>query len=168
MREKLDNFLEKVLIVLMILMVVDVVWQVATRLSSRVLEDYIKISPSTFTDELAGFLLIWLGLLGAAYASGKGQHLAIELLPNKLNERNRTKLDIFINGMVIFFALPVMLIGGSNLVYLTFLLEQRSASLGIPLGYIYTCVPLSGLFITLYAGFNIKDKLTQLKEHGIH
>ncbi len=160
MRRTLDKALEKVLIFLMVLMVVDVVWQVASR--------YLVGIPSTFTDELAGFLLIWLGLLGAAYASGKGQHLAIELLPSKLNEKNRAKLDIFINVMIILFALPVMLIGGSNLVYLTFLLEQRSASLGIPLGYIYTCVPLSGLFITLYSGFNIKGKLKQLKEHGIH
>lgn len=163
MRHKLDKALEQVLIFLMVLMVVDVVWQVSTRLLSRVLENYIKISPSTFTDELAGFLLIWLGLLGAAYASGKGQHLAIELLPNKLKERNRIKLDIFINGIIMLFALPVMLIGGSNLVYLTFLLEQKSASLGIPLGYIYTCVPLSGLFITLYSAFNIKEKLVELK-----
>lgn len=155
MRKTLDSVLEKILIILMILMVFDVVWQVVSR--------YLVGTPSTFTDELAGFLLIWLGLLGAAYASGKGQHLAIELLPNKLNEVNRRKLDIFINITIILFVLPVMIIGGSNLVYLTFLLEQKSASLSIPLGYIYVCVPLSGLFITTYAGFNIRAKLTELK-----
>lgn len=151
MRNKMDRLLEKILIILMVLMVADVVWQVFSR--------YIIRTPSTFTDELAGFLLIWLGMLGAAYASGKGQHLAIEILPNKLNATNRVRLDIFINLMVIFFALPVMLVGGTHLVYLTFLLEQRSATLGIPLGYIYLCVPLSGLFITVYSSFNIKDKI---------
>lgn len=155
MRKALDAILERVLIILMVLMVFDVVWQVASR--------YLIGNPSTFTDELAGFLLIWLGLLGAAYASGKGQHLAIELLPNKLNELNRKKLDVFINVAIILFAFPVMLIGGVNLVYLTFLLEQKSASLSIPLGYIYICVPLSGLFIITYSGFNIHTKLTELK-----
>lgn len=155
MRKALDDILERVLIILMVLMVFDVVWQVASR--------YLIGNPSTFTDELAGFLLIWLGLLGAAYASGKGQHLAIELLPNKLNEVNRKKLDVFINVAIILFAFPVMLIGGANLVYLTFLLEQKSASLSIPLGYIYICVPLSGLFIITYSGFNIHTKLTELK-----
>ncbi|TRX52065.1 TRAP transporter small permease [Fulvivirga sp. M361] len=152
MRKKIDQFLEKILIVLMALMVVDVVWQVFSRYVIRV--------PSTFTDELAGFLLIWLGLLGAAYASGKGQHLAIEILPNKLGPASRAKLDIFINLMVVLFVIPVMLIGGGHLVYLTFLLEQRSATLGIPLGYIYLCVPLSGLFITIYSFYNVKDKMT--------
>ncbi len=157
MRKKLDALLEKILIVLMVLMVVDVVWQVASRLLSKYLAGIISLAPSTFTDEIAGFLLIWLGLLGAAYAAGKGQHLAIELLPNKLSPPKKKKLDIFINVLIVLFAASVMVIGGSHLVYLTFLLEQRSASLGIPLGYIYTCVPLSGLFITVYSLSNIRQ-----------
>lgn len=164
MRQKLDYFLEKLLIVLMVLMVLDVVWQVTSRLLSKYLAGIISLAPSTFTDEIAGFLLIWLGLLGAAYASGKGQHLAIELLPDRLNPANRKKLDIFINLLILLFATSVMLIGGFNLVYLTFLLEQRSASLGIPLGYIYTCVPLSGLFIVIYSLVNIKEKITAESE----
>ncbi|MCG8391420.1 MAG: TRAP transporter small permease subunit [Cytophagales bacterium] len=157
MRKKLDALLEKILIVLMVLMVVDVVWQVASRLLSKYLAGIISLAPSTFTDEIAGFLLIWLGLLGAAYAAGKGQHLAIELLPNKLSPPKKKKLDIFINVLIVLFAASVMVIGGLHLVYLTFLLEQRSASLGIPLGYIYTCVPLSGLFITVYSLSNIRQ-----------
>lgn len=152
MRIKIDRLLEKILIVLMVLMVADVVWQVISR--------YLLRAPSTFTDELAGFLLIWLGLLGAAYATGKNMHLAIEILPNKLNKVNRKKLDLFINVVIILFATLVMLIGGTHLVYLTFLLEQKSATLRVPLGYIYLCVPLSGLFIVIYSIFNLKDKLT--------
>lgn len=148
MRQRLDTILEKVLIAIMVLMVLDVVWQVVSR--------YLLSAPSTFTDELAGFLLIWLGLLGAAYASGKGQHLAIDILPNKLTSEGKRRLDIIINGIIILFAISVMFIGGINLVYLTFLLDQKSASLNIPLGYIYVSVPLSGLFIVIYALSNIK------------
>ncbi|WP_316931840.1 TRAP transporter small permease [Parabacteroides distasonis] len=46
----------------------------------QVLSRYILVSPSSVTDELAGYLLIWVGLLGAAYVSGKNEHLAIDLL----------------------------------------------------------------------------------------
>ena len=145
--------LEKLLIALMIIMVFDVVWQVISR--------YLINSPSTFTDELAGFLLIWLGLLGAAYATGKGQHLSIEILPSKLSVKNRQRLDIFINVLVILFSLSVMIIGGVNLVYLTFILQQKSASLNIPLGYIYCAVPLSGAFIVIYGASNIKNLIKQ-------
>ena len=76
MRQKIDRFLGATVALLMGVMVINVLWQVASR--------YLLGSPSVFTDELANYLLIWVGLLGAAYASGKKMHLAIDLLPNKL------------------------------------------------------------------------------------
>ena len=59
-------------IVLMSVMVIDVSWQVASRFVFR--------APSSFTEELAGFLLIWIGLLGAAYGFPTRAHLGIDLL----------------------------------------------------------------------------------------
>ena len=32
---------------------------------------YILANPSSFTDELARYLMIWVGVLGAAYVAGK-------------------------------------------------------------------------------------------------
>jgi hypothetical protein len=56
----------------MIILVLDVLWQVVSR--------YLLSSPSSFTDELAGFLLIWVGFIGAAYTTGLKGHLAIDIL----------------------------------------------------------------------------------------
>lgn len=36
-------------------------------------------------------------------------------------------------------------------------MTQKTASLGIPMGIIYTVVPLSGVLIVLYSIFNIVD-----------
>lgn len=72
MRKIIDKGLELSLIFLMAFLVVDVLWQVLSR--------YILVSPSSVTDELAGYLLIWVGLLGAAYVSGKNEHLAIRFI----------------------------------------------------------------------------------------
>ena len=44
-------------------MVINVLWQIITR--------YFSASPSSFSDELARYLMIWLGLIGSAYVSGK-------------------------------------------------------------------------------------------------
>ena len=60
-RKIIDKMLESLLIILMAVLVIDVLWQVASR--------YLLTSPSSITDELAGFLLIWVGLLGAAYVA---------------------------------------------------------------------------------------------------
>ena len=92
-----------------------------------------------------------MGLLGAAYASGKKLHLAIDLLPNKLEGKSKQHLSLVITSLVVLFVVTVMVIGGGRLVYLTLLLEQLSPSLQIPLGYIYMVIPISGLFIIYYS-----------------
>lgn len=144
----LDKWIAHFLVVLMTLMVLNVTWQVVSR--------YIFQSPSSFTDELSRYMLIWVGMLGAAYVAGKNEHLAIDILLTKLEEKAQDKLMILINCCVLIFALLVMVIGGSNLVYLTFILEQRSAVLQIPLAYIYGIIPFSGLLVIYYQLVSIK------------
>ncbi|WP_339868873.1 TRAP transporter small permease [uncultured Algoriphagus sp.] len=151
---KLDKWIAHFLVVLMALMVLNVTWQVVSR--------YVFQSPSSFTDELSRYMLIWVGMLGAAYVAGKNEHLAIDILLTKLDEKAQDKLMILINACIFIFALVVMVIGGSNLVYLTFILEQKSAVLQIPLAYIYGIIPFSGLLVIYYQVVAIKF-LTTLK-----
>src|SRR5690606_840215 len=143
MHKIINTVLEKVLIFLMGLMVINVLWQVCAR--------YIPFIPGAFTDELARYLLIWVGLLGAAFASGKQMHLALDLLPEKLEGVAKSKLQIFINILVAVFALLVMIVGGIRLMYITLYLGQTSAALGIPLGFVYMVLPLSGVLIIYYS-----------------
>jgi len=145
-RKVIDHILSRLLIVLMAVMVINVLWQVASR--------YLFNDPSGFTDELAGFLMIWISLLGAAYASGQGLHLAIDIL-RESSRVNVQSLDRFIHILIAIFAVGVLVIGGSRLVYLTLYLEQFSANLKIPVGYVYLALPLSGVLITYYSLHNL-------------
>lgn len=146
MEEKLNRFLEYFLALLMALMLLSVCWQVITR--------YFLGNPSSFTDELARYLLIWIGMLGGAYASGKHMHLAIDLLPSKLTGRSKYRLSLVINVLVLFFVVLTFVIGGSRLVYITYTLGQTSAAMQIPLAYVYVILPVAGLLITY---FKIRD-----------
>ncbi len=143
----LTRTLEVFLIFIMSVLVIDVLWQVTSR--------YLLANPSAFTDEVAGFLLIWVGMLGAAYVSSRNEHLAIDLLLQKTRESRKRNLEILINILVFLFALTVMLIGGSWLVYTRFALEVQSASLELPLGIVYSVMPLSGLIIMYFKGINL-------------
>jgi len=142
MKQRVDNILGHILAFLMAVMTVDVLWQVCSR--------YILRSPSPYTDELARFLLIWIGILGAAYVAGQEKHLAIDLLPQKLEGRNKRRLHFFINLLIALFAIAVMVIGGTRLVFITFNLGQTSSALQVPLGYVYAVVPISGLLVVYY------------------
>ena len=123
-------------------MVLNVIWQVFTR--------FFTSSPSAFTNELARYLMIWLGILGAAYISGKQEHVAIDFFVKKLNNSLRRFIDRFVLFSILSFAFFVMIIGGINLVYITLKLEQYSPSLQIPLALVYSIIPISGLLIIFY------------------
>lgn len=157
-RKRVDSALFVFLVFLMAAMVLNVLWQVASR--------YIFQSPSNFTDELSRYLLIWVSLLGASYVAGKKLHLAIDIIPQKLEGKNERNLNILINLLVALFALFVMVWGGLNLVYITLKLEQISAALNIPLGYVYLAIPLSGLFIIYYSIVNLFEKPKPREEQG--
>lgn len=147
LRQLIDKLLFWLLVALMSLMTLNVLWQVASR--------YLMTTPSSFTDELARYLLIWVGLLGASYVTGKKLHLAIDILPSKLTGKKERNLNIVINILVAVFALLVMVWGGIKLVYITLTLEQTSATLNIPLGYVYSVLPLSGILIFYYSFANL-------------
>ena len=138
-----ERLLAWVLVALMGLMVIDVSWQVVSRFVFR--------SPSSFTEELAGFLLIWIGLLGAAYGFRTRAHLGIDLLVSKLSGKTRKLALVFSHTLVALFAISTMVIGGFQLVSLAFQLNQISAAMGIRMGFVYLALPIAGLLIVLFS-----------------
>ena len=141
-RIKVNRIIERFLVLILVGMVLNVIWQVFTR--------FFTSSPSAFTNELARYLMIWLGILGAAYISGKQEHVAIDFFVKKLNNSVRRFIDRFVLLSILSFAFFVMIIGGINLVYITLKLEQYSPSLQIPLALVYSIIPISGLLIIFY------------------
>ena len=151
----ITEILKIVLIILMSVIVIDVSWQVFTR--------FILKDPSSFTEELAGFLLIWIGLLGASYALYTRSHLGIDVITGKLIGFKKRMVEIVIYSVVFLFSLFILLIGGFRLVNLTFTLNQISPSIGIPMGYVYLVLPLTGLLMMLYSANNIFSVIKKRK-----
>ncbi|MDA3881421.1 MAG: TRAP transporter small permease [Prolixibacteraceae bacterium] len=154
-REKIDRVLEYVVVFLMTILVIDVLWQVISR--------YLLSSPSSFTDELAGFLLIWVGVLGAAYVHGKQEHLAIDLLLQRSSPERQQILIIIINAIILLFAIFVFVVGGLWLSITRFQLNVVSSALHLPLGYVYLVLPISGLLMAYYSNEIIRKNINQKK-----
>lgn len=152
----IDIVLKWFLVFILALMTINVLWQVFSR--------FVLQSPSSFTEELARYTLVWLGILGAGYVAGQKMHLAIDLLSMKLQGKSKIYLEIFIQLSILFFSLVVMLIGGFRLVLITLSLNQISAALQVPLGYVYLVVPISGLLIIFYSIYFILEAIKKLKE----
>lgn len=155
-RQVVDTALEWLLVVLMGTMTMNVLWQVFSR--------FVLNSPSSFTEELARYLLVWTGLVGAAYGVGKSSHLAIDLYGHKLSTRGRNRADLIVHASILMFAVFVMVVGGYNLVSLTSALEQISAALQIKLAYVYFALPLSGALIVFYSIVGIVHSLRGIQD----
>ena len=139
----LDHLLQGTLVLLMAALVVNVIWQVASR--------YLLGDPSSFTEEVARFLLLWIGLLGGCHAYRTRSHLGLDLITEKLAPGAKHRARGIVLLVTLSFAVVVLIYGGGHLVALTLELKQTSAALGIPMGYVYFVLPLSGLLIAFYS-----------------
>ncbi|MBN1999578.1 TRAP transporter small permease [candidate division KSB1 bacterium] len=156
----LDRSLEFLTALTMGVLVLDVTWQVITR--------FILKDPSSWTEELATFLMIWVGLLGAAVALNRGAHLGIDYFVGKFSVKNRLLSQIFVFAVVAGFALLVLMIGGWRLVALTFRWGQTSPALSLPMGYVYLAAPVSGFFMLIYSiEFCVESILKYMKTKSI-
>lgn len=149
----LDKSFRMVLSLLMAVMLACVTWQVVSR--------YALNSPSSWTEELARFALIWIGLLGAAYAYHLKMHLGLELLIHRLQPASGRRLQITLHSLTILFSALVMVYGGIKLVAMTHELQQFSPALGWSMAWVYLCLPISGVMLIIYA---LIDCVSLLKE----
>jgi TRAP-type C4-dicarboxylate transport system permease small subunit len=142
----LDRFLEVLVSVSMAVLVIDVVWQVFTR--------YVLRNPSDWTEELATFLMIWVGLLGASVALNRRAHLGIDYFVLKLSPKKRLYTELLVFFAVTIFSLLVLVIGGIDLVRITMQTDQTPPALGAKIGlkmwHVYLALPISGFFLVLY------------------
>ncbi|WMS92587.1 TRAP transporter small permease [Pseudoalteromonas sp. HL-AS1] len=137
----LNRIIERLLILAMIAIVTVVCWQVFSR--------FILRAPSSYTEELARFILIWIGVLGASYAYRTKAHLGLDLFYQKMIPSLRYKCSFLIEICVLITALSIFVYGGSQLMMLSFELKQTSAALEINMGYVYVVLPLSGVLIVI-------------------
>lgn len=119
----------------------------------QILVRYLFNRPSTVSEELLTYLFTWMALLAAAYVFGRREHMRMGFLADKLEPQKKAVLDIVIEGLVFVFAAIVLVYGGIQITALT--MAQKTASLGIPMGYVYCVVPLCGVLIMGYSVLNI-------------
>lgn len=145
--KKLVNYINKGLaaftVSLSTFLVFCVIWQVLSR--------YVIGKPSTVTDELARYLFMWVALIGAAYTTGLKRHLAIDLLTMTLKGKRKIINEIVIQIAIAVFAGVVLVYGGSQLAMKTLATGQVTPALGLEMGYIYFCLPISGALMIFYS-----------------
>lgn len=107
---------------------------------------FVLNSPLAWTEELARYCLIYLTFLGAAYAMAMKQHVIVEFFTNLFPPIGRkifytiaTLVNLFFFSLMIYYGLELSLNS----------MEQTSPVLRIPMGVIYSVIPVSGLLLVI-------------------
>ncbi|EPX75504.1 TRAP transporter small permease [Salipiger mucosus] len=137
-------------------MVAVLVWQVFSR--------YVLNAPSTSSEELLRYGMIWSSLLGAAFAAGRGTHMSVELLPGMAPPRVRRLLGLLVPLSFIVFAVAVLIIGGFRAVSVAG--TQTSPVMQIPMQWVYAAMPVSGLLIVIYSLLNLVERIAGRRDEA--
>ncbi len=154
LRGGLDKGLEIVQISLFALMAAVGTYQILVR--------YLFNKPSTVSEELLTYAFAWLSILAAAYMFGKQGHMRMGFLADQAAKGAKKALEIVSECLVFLFAAIVMVYGGIQITSLT--MAQKTASLGIPMGYVYAVVPLGGGIILVYSVLNLIQMIREARD----
>lgn len=147
LRKAIDKVLSSVCCFIFAMMVVIGTYQIVTR--------YIFNSPSTISEELLTYSFTWMSLLISAYVFGKRDHMRVAFLADKLTGTPKKLLDAGIELLTVVVSAIVFFYGGLTIMALT--MSQKTASLGVSMGTVYTVVPITGALICIYGVMNIID-----------
>ena len=147
--EKIRSVLNKALNLLaglsMTVMVILTTYQVIAR--------YIFNSPSTWSEELVGYLFGWSTLFGATIVSGERGHMNIPILVDRMNPPLRKAFHILWEVVAFVFSAAILVFGGIQVSNLA--MGQQTSSLGVAVGVFYWAMPICGVVILLYSVLNI-------------
>lgn len=149
-RKGLDKAVGGICIFLFAVMVLVGTYQIVTR--------FVFNSPSTISEELLTYTFAWMAMFASAMVFGKRDHMRMSFLVDKLPDSKRKVLEIVIEILLVLFAAVVLIYGGFTIMGLT--MTQKTASLGVMMGVVYSVVPVCGILIAIYGVLNIADLCT--------
>lgn len=137
----------------MFALVVGGFWQIFTR--------WILGNPSTFTEEFMRYMLIWASMVGSAYCFYKDKHLSLDLFSAKAKGNMKVILSIFTELMILFFVGYVFIYGGARIAMNA---TNYSSVMRLPYKFLYSVLPISGIFIVLGRALKYALLYTEAKE----
>lgn len=149
----LDTILAWVCVFLLSLMTVFVTYQVIVR--------YFFNSPNAYTEVISKYMFVWMIMYGSAYVFGLREHMNIAFVRDKMPTKIRIIVEMISELIIALFAAGVLIYGGFK--QMSDQMVQLDAALQIPIGVIYSAIPISSCFIIFYFLFNEIKLFTQLK-----
>nr|WP_297173229.1 TRAP transporter small permease [uncultured Agathobaculum sp.] len=156
--QSLRNILNRIMNVLagasLIAMTALTCWQVFTR--------YVLSNPSTWSEELVGYIFAWASLFGASLITGERGHMNIPVVVELMPDKAQKFFGIFGEIIAMLFSAIILIYGGYQITLLA--MGQMTSSLGVAVGVFYIAMPVCGVINILYTVLNIYEICKEKKE----
>ncbi|MGL4612518.1 MAG: TRAP transporter small permease [Shewanella sp.] len=135
MKKIINKIMEVMLGSIFIIMLCMTIWQIFSR--------FILNDPSSFTEEILRFSIIWLVILGSSYATLNDLHFGMTLVSNSLTGMKEKITKLFTLVVTLAFNIGIFVVGG----YITAEnnMGQTSPILELSIGMIYMVFVISGV-----------------------
>jgi TRAP-type C4-dicarboxylate transport system permease small subunit len=118
---------------------------------------YLTYQPLAWTEEAARICFVWLCLMGAAVASRRGAHFAVDFLPRQLPMAPRRLVLAGLKLIEAGFYAVVTWAGYSTAVIVH---QQTSPTMDIPMSLAYGAIPVACLLMGLFC---LRDAVRALR-----
>jgi len=154
MMEAVDRLLTKLLVFLIFLQGMSLV----VLIGLEVLFRYALGNALSWPEEVAGILFTWFTLIGTVLVTRSGEHIEFNSLLVRLPSGVNQALAVFNQLIIGAFAMFMLVYGYKYAMMFTF---EKTPAAGINLLWLNLALPLNGLFILLYALWNILKILSR-------
>jgi TRAP-type C4-dicarboxylate transport system permease small subunit len=113
----------------------------------QVLFRYAINAPLDWSEELASFAFVWMGLLGASVGLRSEDHPRLDILVSCLPEPMKKIAKVLVNSSIIF-TLVILLFFGYRLTLSMKI--QSTAALGYSVSFAYAVLPISALIMLIH------------------
>ncbi|MCC7046593.1 MAG: TRAP transporter small permease [Alphaproteobacteria bacterium] len=142
----IERLADALLVFLFLLIFVLVLAQVVCR--------YVFGSPLAWSEELARYAFMWLGMLAWSLGSRRRSHIAITFLAERFPAGARLALEIAVQASIIAFC-ALLVWHGVDLTQRN--LDLPTVTLPISFALVYAIVPVGAAMMILYAAIEIHD-----------
>ena len=153
---QMQRFLDGFLALLLAVLICDVLLGVVSR--------YVFGAQVEWTEELACYLLVWTGIVGAAAAFAQKKHLGLDVFVSSFSESARRKTAIISDSICLLFTSIVFLYGGIILTVQAFKIYRVLPALQLPDGFVFLALPVAGVFMAV---FQIESLLQSLYGNSV-
>jgi len=114
--------------------------------------------PTIWTNEITGYLLIWVGLLGVVYAYDKRAHVSVDMVYQHLSYSLQRLFDVVTTALILLFSACICYFG-SKYTWMAYARGWRHfGMLDVPMIYTRIALAVVGAMLVFQVSIDLYDR----------